>query len=281
MGVSADSAPKNGKSHNGKSHNGKPGAEAKAAAREIVVRALWDAFWSVPSTENRNLLVESYQHLVHDLVRRFSNRLPRTVDRGDLGTAGNVGLISAITGFDPERGVRFESYCEMRIRGALLDELRAQDWLPRPWRQRIEAHKRTREELRTRLSRRPRDEEVAQAMNMDLREYELLFGTGLPGLPAGSMPGTKEPDGAPAGLDVVPDTKSATAEDLLSREEILRLVAERLTEQEYRILYLKYWEDLPMREIGELMSLSESRVCKIHARLLERLKERLRQHSSG
>lgn len=271
MGISADSAPKTGKQRDG----------SKPTAREVVVRALWKAFWKDPSTENRNLLVESYQHLVHDLVRRFSNRLPRTVDRGDLGTAGNVGLISAITGFDPERGVRFESYCEMRIRGALLDELRAQDWLPRPWRQRIEQHKRLREELRNRLSRRPRDEEVAQAMDMDLREYELLFGTGLPGLPAGSMPGAKDPDGAQAGLEVVPDTKSATPEDLLSREEILRLVAERLTEQEYRILYLKYWEDLPMREIGELMSLSESRVCKIHARLLERLKERLRQHSTA
>lgn len=237
---------------------------------------LWAAYREDPSTAHRNALVESYQNLVREVVRRFATRLPRTVDRGDLQTAGNMGLISAVQGFDPERGVRFESYCELRVKGSLLDELRAQDWLPRPWRQRVEGQKRATERLVSKLERRPTDEEVAIEMGLGVDEYQQLFGTGLPTAPTGSMP-MDEADGdvAPV-LDVVPDKTGDAPGDRLSQEELLQLVAQKLTEQEYRIVYLKYWEELPMREIGQLTGLSESRVCKIHARLIERLKDRFR-----
>ena len=104
--------------------------------------ALWQGYRRQPCDERRNALVEAYQHLVRRVVQRFAARLPRTVDRGDLLAAANVGLMAAIQSYDPERRVRFESYAEMRIRGALLDELRSEDWLPRPWRQRIELQKR-------------------------------------------------------------------------------------------------------------------------------------------
>ena len=238
-------------------------------------RALWDAYRDDPSDEARNRLVEAYQHLVRTVVRRFGARLPRTVDRGDLSTAGNVGLMAAIGSFDPDRSVRFESYAEMRIRGALLDELRTEDWLPRPWRQRIELQKRTLERLRSTLAREPYDEEVALEMDLPLADYEALFGTALPGAPSGSMPGSDEGDGL-AGLEVVPDTRCDQPGETLTRTELLRLVAQRMSELEYRIVYLKYWEELTMREIGLLTELSESRVCKIHARLLDRLKDRFR-----
>lgn len=237
---------------------------------------LWRGYWKDASDDNRNSLVEAYQYLVAEVVRRFASRLPRTVDLGDLETAANVGLMASIASFDPSRRVRFESYGEMRIRGALLDELRSQDWLPRPWRQRIEQQKRTLERLRADLSREPSDEEVAQGMELSLEEYELLFGTGLPGAPSGSMPAAEDDQEPASNLEVVADTRSDPPGEKLTRDELLRLVAQRLTEQEYRIVYLKYWEDLPMREIGQLTGLSESRVCKIHARLLERLKDRFR-----
>ena len=116
---------------------------------------LWQAYWREGTDEHRNHLVEAYQKLARDVVRRYAARLPRTVDRGDLHTAANFGLMSAIASFDPSRRVRFESYAEMRIRGALLDELRTEDWLPRPWRQRLEQQKRTLEELRSNLGREP------------------------------------------------------------------------------------------------------------------------------
>ena len=203
-------------------------------------------------------------------------KLPRSVDRGDLTTAADVGLMAAVAGFDPERGVRFESYCELRVKGALLDELRTQDWLPRPWRQKLEHQKRAIEVLRTRNGRDPADDEVAEELDMSLEEYLATFGTALPGVSTGRMGAEEGRDGAPATLDVVPDTSQDAPADVLTREEILRLAAQRLSDQEYRILYLRYWEGLAMREIGELTGLSESRVCKVHARLIERLRDRFR-----
>ena len=248
-----------------------PDEDGKASAGTF--ESLWSRYRRAPSDERRNALVEAYQGLVADVVRRFASRLPRSVDRGDLQTAANVGLIAAIEGFDPERGVRFESYGELRVKGALLDELRSQDWLPRPWRQRVEQHKRALERLRGALGRPPTDEEVAAELELSTEEYQQTYGFGVPTAPAGSM-ADDEREGPQ--LEVVPDTNADPPGERLTRQELLHLVAQRLTEQEYRIVYLKYWEELPMREIGQLTGLSESRVCKIHARLIERLRDRFR-----
>jgi len=252
------------------------GPARRRAAPDPIKKKLWEEYRCAPGDETRNRLVESYQLLVREVVRRFAMRLPRSVDRGDLDTAANVGLMSAVEGFDPERGVRFESYCELRVKGALLDELRSQDWLPRPWRQRLELHKRVLERLRSEKGEEPRDEAVASAMNLGLSEYRQIFGKALPGAPAGSMPGADGGEDSAPSLDIVPDTNSDAPGERLTREEILHLVTQKLSEQEQRIIYLKYWEELPMREIGLLAGLSESRVCKIHARLLERLRDRFR-----
>jgi RNA polymerase sigma factor FliA len=247
--------------------------------RGVERELLWKEYRVDSNDETRNALVESYQDFARDVMRRFAVRLPRNVDRGDLTTAASVGLMAAIRGFDPERGVRFESYCELRVRGALLDELRTQDWLPRPWRQRLEQQKRTLEKLRVQEEREPTDGEVAEAMGMNLDLYLQLFGVALPGAPPGSMSSSHgDADDAMLTLEVVPDTSVDLPGDNLTREELFSLVTQRLSQQEYRILYLRYWEALGMREIGELTDLSESRVCKIHARLIERLQDRLRVH---
>ena len=254
----------------------KPESRVPSRSQGTDAEVLWRAYWEDPCDAARNSLVEAYQPLVRRIVQRFAARLPRMVDRGDLHTAANVGLMAAVTSYDPERQVRFESYSESRIRGALLDELRSQDWLPRPWRQRIELQKRTLERLRAELGREPLDEEVAVEMELPIAEYLLLFGTVLPGTPGGSMPAREADDDPGSSLDVVADPRGDVPGETLTRTELLRLVAQKLSEQEARIVYLKYWEELPMREIGVLTGLSESRVCKIHARLLERLKDRFR-----
>jgi len=254
----------------------RPTKRTKATREAAAVDRLWRAYRRRGGDSERNALVECYQTLVREIARRFAGRLPRSVDPGDLATASNVGLMAAIESFDATRNVPFESYCELRVKGSLLDELRNQDWLPRPWRTRIELHKRVSERLRSEGNREPTDEEVAGEMRMPLEEFRQVFGVGLPGAPKGSMPiGESGEDSAP-GLDVVEDTHADAPGEKLTREEILRLVTQRLSVQEYRIVYLKYWEELSMREIGELMSLSESRVCKVHARLLDRLKDRFR-----
>jgi len=238
--------------------------------------ALWRAYRKEPCDARRNRLVEAYQWLVDEVVYRLAQRLPRSVDRGDLTTAANVGLMSAVGSFDPGRNVRFEVYAEMRIRGAMLDELRSQDWLPRPWRARLDLQKRTLEALRSELGREPTDPEVASAMGLPVAAYEQVFGTVLPGAPAGAMPQNDGGEEFVSRLDRVVDTRSGPPGEDLTRSEILRLMAQRMSELEYRIVYLKYWEDLSMREIGELTHLSESRVCKIHAKLIERLQDRFR-----
>jgi RNA polymerase sigma factor for flagellar operon FliA len=243
--------------------------------RAKALEQLWRRYARRPDDEARNQLVERYQSFLEEVVRRFAQRLPRNVDRGDLATAANFGLISAIEGFDASRGVRFEVYCEWRVRGALLDELRNQDWLPRPWRARIEAHKRAVERLRSTLAREPDDAEVAKELALPITEYRQLFGFGLPMAPAGGMRAGDDDSDGPPGLEIVPDDSCADTEDKPTRDEILRLVAQKLTVQEYRLVYLKYWEELSMREIGELMHVSESRVCKMHQRLIERLKDSL------
>ena len=258
----------------------KVGAKVTAAEKKAAeAKRLWGAFFAAPGDDTRNTLVEWYQGLIAQIVRRFGARLPRSVDRGDLVTAANMGLISAIHGFDPERGVRFESYCELRVKGALLDELRSQDWLPRPWRQKIEQQKRTVERLRRDLGREPGDGEIASSMGFALDVYQQTFGVGLPGTPSGSMPASDggSDDGGPmSALDIVQDKAAEAPGEQLSRSEMLQLASQRMTDQERRIVYLKYWEEMPMREIGELTGLSESRVCKIHTRLIDRLQDRFR-----
>jgi RNA polymerase sigma factor for flagellar operon FliA len=257
-------------------------ARARIAQREGELRRLRRAWRKQKASEPRNELALAYQDFVHIVVRRFAQRLPRSVDRGDLATAANFGLMAAIEGFDPTRGVRFESYAELRIRGALLDELRSEDWLPRPWRARLERHKRVVEDLRAQKGAQPGEAEIAAALQLDLVEYRQLFAVALPGAPSGANTlATGESNGDVEMLDVVVDPRPDAPEERISREELLRLVAQRLSEQEYRIVYLKYWEELSMREIGELENLSESRVCKIHTKLLERLQDRLRVHSGG
>jgi RNA polymerase sigma factor for flagellar operon FliA len=244
----------------------------RRAPHRYVKPGLWRAYWKAPGDQTRNRLVEAYQLLVRDIVARLAQRLPRSVDRGDLATAANVGLIAAVKGFDPSRRVRFELYAELRIRGAVLDELRTQDWLPRPWRTRLDLQKRTLESMRSELGREPTDPEVAAEMGVPFEEYEQHFGTILPGAPAGSQQRSPNGEEMTSRLERVVDTRSDQPGELLTRSELLRLLAQRMTEQESRIVYLKYWEDLSMREIGELTRLSESRVSKIHTRLLERLK---------
>ena len=249
-----------------------------------MVDALWAAFRSEPGDHTRNALVEHYQPLIKQIVRRFGARLPPDRrSRRPASPPATWASSARCSGFDPERGVRFESYCELRVKGALLDELRSQDWLPRPWRQKIEQQKRTVEQLRREWGRNPNDNEVASAMGFDLDVYQQTFGVGLPGTPSGSMPaddggedGEREP--APSTSSRIrPSTPRASA---LSRDELMKLVSQRMSDQERRIVYLKYWEELPMREIGDLTGLSESRVCKIHTRLIERLQDRFRAHEA-
>ena len=120
------------------------------------------------------------------------------------------------------------------------------------------------------------DQEVAEGMGLSQADFRRYFGVGVPTNPSGSMPQDDGGDEMAPTLEIVADDSGDAPGDRLGRDELLALVTQKLTEQEYRIVYLKYWEELPMREIGQLTGLSESRVCKIHTRLIDRLRERFR-----
>jgi RNA polymerase sigma factor for flagellar operon FliA len=259
----------------------KPRFDAAENERRVRSEDLWLSYRKNEGDETRNRLVEFYFTFAKDLTRRFASRLPRSVDRGDLETAAHLGLMKAVVGFDPRHGVCFKSYCATRVKGACRDELRTQDWLPRPHRQRLERQKRIVERLRADLEREPHDEEVAGEMDLDIDVYERLFGVVPPGVPSGSMPAGSSDDELPLSLDAVPDPDGDAPGDKLSRDERMSLVLRATDDQERRILHLRYFEGWSMREIGEELALSESRVCKIHARLRERLKGRFSAQVSG
>jgi RNA polymerase sigma factor for flagellar operon FliA len=261
-------APEQGRADVGPA--GADGARSRAALREL----LWDAYRANPCDGNRNLLVESYRGIVTDVVRRFALRLPQAVERGDLETAGSVGLIAAVAAFEPQRGIPFEIYCERRVCGAVVDELRNMDCLTRAWRTRLQAQRDAASRLRARLEREPTDEQIAEELGLSAEEYAHTFGVRLNGLASASH--SEALPGDPEDLGTLPDLDADEPGEALTREELLDLIAQRLSPIESKIVYLRYWDDQSMREIGEIVSLSESRVCKIHARLLERLSERLR-----
>lgn len=237
-----------------------------ARAEAARVDRLWRRMLSLRGSTERNALVELYQPLAANAARRLLARLPRIVDPGDMLAAANVGLIAAIESFDPARGVPFESYCEWRLRGALMDELRAQDWLPRPWRARLARLRRAVDTLRAQLGREPFESEVREHLGWSFDEL-----SSLPVAPPARSVASEEDSTSLE--DVLVDGQSEGPGERMTREDLLQLVSQRLTAQECRVVYLKYWEDLPLREIGELEGLSESRVCKIHLRLLERLRQ--------
>lgn len=262
-----------------------PSPQALARGREREQRQLerlWQRMHKRGGAVARNALVDAYQYLVQSAVRRLLARLPRSVEAGDLLAAANVGLIAAIEAYEPARGVPFETYCEWRLRGALLDELRLQDWLPRPWRTRLARLRRATEELRSQLGREPTDDEVGERLGWSSQDLAQVFEAPLGPQGHGAERGSHSRGGArggedsPALEDLLADRDAEPLGEKLTRDELLRVVTQHMTPQECRVVYLKYWEELPLREIGELEGLSESRVCKIHLRLLERLRTELR-----
>ncbi len=232
---------------------------AECSAAELA--RLWKQYHARPSQLRRNRLVEHYRPHALAYARRFAARLPQNVDRGDLDTAASFGLIAAIEGFDPARGTCFEAYCDLRVRGALLDELRNLDWMPRLLRARTEELRRVRESLRSRLQREPGDADLAAALGLSLEQFDAEFaGALLPGSAAGGedLEGLADPRQIEGGV--------------LEQDELYRLVYARLSRLESRLVHLRYWEGRSLREIGAALSISESQVCKLHQRILARLK---------
>ncbi len=242
---------------------------------------LWVKYKKSGEENLRNQLIEDYLPLVRYTAERLCAKLPHNVDPDDLKSAGIFGLMDAINRFDVERGVKFETYCVMRIRGAMLDELRSMDWVPRLVRSRVHKLERVYSELESRLRRTPTDLEVAEEMDLSLKEYDDLLRevSAASVLPQARRFGERQENPMDQ-VEVLEDRRTPDPALEAQKKELVDYVTKNLTRKERLVLLLYYFEELTMKEIGLTLDLSESRVCQIHAKVMARLKSQLSKNRS-
>lgn len=245
--------------------------------RRADIAEVWQRFHETHSDESRNLLLEHYLALVKYTADRIYVKLPDKVDLDDLISAGIFGLVGAIEAFDPERGVKFETYCTPRIRGAILDELRSMDWVPRLVRARAHQLSAATHTLQTELGRMPTDKETAEELKLDMTEFRRLQrdanAVGLISLNTQYSDETNEKEVRE--LDIIRDGKSEDPLVEVQKRDLKNLIIKGLTRAERLIVVLYYYEQMTMKEIGATLDLSESRVSQMHSSIVARLKAQL------
>ncbi|MGH9362590.1 MAG: FliA/WhiG family RNA polymerase sigma factor [Thermoanaerobaculia bacterium] len=243
---------------------------------------VWRDFKKSGADELRNILIERYLPLVKYIAERLLAKLPQNIELDDLTSAGIFGLMDAVKGFDLSRGVKFETYCTTRIRGAILDELRSLDWVPRIVRNKANQIDAAWKSLEIELGRTPTDLEMAQRLNMSIDEYEEMIREASAITIVSLTDKTKEDQGAKSlrKIDLLEDKRVNDPEDDLKRKEITDFITRGLSPKERLIILLYYYEDLTMREIGATLNLSESRVCQLHSRIIIRLKSQLKKYQT-
>ncbi len=259
-------------------------ADAGTADVETGIVALWQAYGRDRDATLRDRLVLHYAPLVKYVAGRVGTGLPAHVDIADLVQSGVFGLWDAIDRFEPERGLKFETYAMQRIRGAILDELRAQDWVPRTVRSRAREVERALERLETRLQRSATDAEVAAELGITVAELRDLYAQlqltsviALDELMAVGRGGTSI-------AETLPDETAEEPQALLDSVESRRLLAQaisQLTDRDRVVVSLYYFENLTLAEIGRVLGVTESRVCQLHTRAVLRLRSKMLEASAG
>jgi RNA polymerase sigma factor for flagellar operon FliA len=253
-------------------------ADAKAA-REARLRQVWIKYKASPSEQLRNVLMESYLHLVRYNAERIHVKLPDEVELDDLMSSGIFGLMDAIDAFDLDRGVKFETYCAPRIRGAILDELRSMDWVPRLVRSRAHKLESATKQLEVELGRSPTGEEIARRLRIPMDEFEKIAkdasAVGLVSLSRKWFETDSNKDVRE--IDVLEDKKGADPVREIQRKDLKELITKGLSRAERLIIILYYFEEMTMKEIGATLDLSESRVSQMHSSILARLKAQMQE----
>lgn len=234
--------------------------------------------------EEKKKIVDEHLPLVRHEVTRFKARLPPHVSADDLTSAGVLGLIDAVDKFDPSRGVPFRNYAALRVRGSILDELRSQDWLSRPMRQDIRQLEDLYVELENRLGRQPENEEMAKELGLNLEEYYELVGR-TQGVSLMSLEELQElRSRSEDGRDILETLMDPNVQDPLAElhmdevRDILGDAIENLPKQEKLVLSLYYYDDLNMKEVGDVLGVTESRVSQIRSAALIKLRGRLKTY---
>jgi RNA polymerase sigma factor for flagellar operon FliA len=251
---------------------------ATTATTAEDIQEVWKRYKNDPSNEQlRNILIERYFPLVKYNGERIWQRLPDGVELDDLVSAGVFGLMDAIDAFDMNRGVKFETYCVPRIRGAMLDELRTMDWVPRLVRSKASKLNEATKQLEIKFGRTPTVPELAEHMSLSVQELEKMkleaSAANLVSLDkkyyeTDSYKDVRE-------VDILEDKRGEDPTRRVAKSDLMRLVTKGLNKNERLIIILYYYEELTMKEIGATLDLSESRVSQMHSSIVQRLQEQL------
>lgn len=241
---------------------------------------LWKRFHKTGKTEYRDELIVKYLYLVKYVVGRLGAGLPNHVKLDDLYSSGVTGLIKAVEKYDSTRNSKFESYASLLIKGAIIDEMRALDWVPRSVHQKANQISTAQQKLQQELGRDPTDEELSKHMGVKEEELGELFNRVRPAVLIslnGEANSHNDDDDAPLS-ERIADAKAETSFERAERNECAALLAEaidNLPDQERQVLQLYYYEELMLKEIGKVMGLSESRISQIHTKALLKMRARL------
>ena len=265
-------------------------AVAKKAAKKVRVPVeemqtedLWALYQkarkggekTAPQLEQlRNILMERHYPLVKYIAERLLQTLPKSIELDDLVSAGLFGLMDAIRGFDPSRGIKFKTYCTTRIRGSILDQLRSQDWVPRLVRLKAGRIEKTLQRLTGQYGREPTHAELASSLEMGHGELtkEISNANAKAMYSLSDKWEDRDDDNSMEKVDVLEDKKSTDPIGELNKNDMMNFITRSLTHKERFIIEQYYQVGHTMREIGEMLSLTESRVCQIHSNVMSRLK---------
>ncbi len=228
--------------------------------------SLWKEYTKTRAKTIRDRLVENYLPLVNVIAGRIAISLPSHIDRDDLISSGFFGLLDAVERYDLKRQNKFETYAGVRIRGAILDYLRSKDWIPISLRQKIRAYEKCVGELEGQLGRSATDEEIAEAMGISVEDLSKVV--------TEINVATVIPLDDYMRAETVSNTVPSPQENVEKRErqQILAMAIERLPERERQVVALYYHEELTMKEISKVLSISEARVCQLHTKAIFRLR---------
>ncbi len=243
----------------------------------LDVDEAWKRFVQSRGQETRDQLIMRYVHLVRFVVGRLGIPSTSTLDAEDLLSYGVIGLINAIDRFEPDRGIKFEAYATARIRGAVIDQLRALNWMPRSAVTRSRQLERVLADLEQRLGRPAHEDEVAAEVGVTIERYrQMLIEAGTSILSLDAPLGSMRPDDDASSLgELLEDASSPSPSEEVERNEMTEQLAsaiKRLPPRERRLLSLYYEDELTMKEISLVMHVSESRVCQLHAQAVLRLR---------